>query len=190
MTRKSPIRHKVRSHTRNGKPVRSFVRGSGTKLQRSRVVKTHTSRAININFVKWDISQKSRRPMKTALGFNFYPKELEQFLRDKIVYTMPYEEEYMEQRAADTRGEEVTIKIPTGDVATEREEKIFGDVLNILKDESNWKRKTHYAIVRNRTEADLVARGIKHFTGGAEIYALSDGTFMVGSKGYYYYTGA
>lgn len=39
--RKSPIRHKVRSHTREGKKVRSFARGSGTKSQgihKSRVV--------------------------------------------------------------------------------------------------------------------------------------------------------
>ena len=27
MTRKSPIRHRVRAHTREGKPVRSFIRG-------------------------------------------------------------------------------------------------------------------------------------------------------------------
>lgn len=30
MTRKPPVRHKVRSHKREGKPVRSFARGSGT----------------------------------------------------------------------------------------------------------------------------------------------------------------
>lgn len=44
MTRKSPIRHKVRSHKREGKPVRSFSRGKGTNprsQRRSRVVKLY-----------------------------------------------------------------------------------------------------------------------------------------------------
>jgi len=38
MTRKSPIKHNVKSHTRKGNPVRSFVRGSGQTPQRSRKV--------------------------------------------------------------------------------------------------------------------------------------------------------
>ncbi len=43
MVRKSPIRHKVRSHIRGGKPIKSFERGSGKKSQRSsRVVGTRT----------------------------------------------------------------------------------------------------------------------------------------------------
>lgn len=33
--RKTPIRHKVQSHKREGKPVRSFVRGTGTSKRRS-----------------------------------------------------------------------------------------------------------------------------------------------------------
>lgn len=33
--RKSPVRHKVRSHKREGKPVKSFARGSGTSKRRS-----------------------------------------------------------------------------------------------------------------------------------------------------------
>ena len=41
MTRKSPIRHKVKSHTRKGKKVISFMRGSGKqKLQtKKRLIK-------------------------------------------------------------------------------------------------------------------------------------------------------
>lgn len=38
MTRKSPVRHRVRKHTRQGKPIKSFERGSGKKSQRSRRV--------------------------------------------------------------------------------------------------------------------------------------------------------
>ncbi len=51
MKRKSPTRHKVKSHTREGKPVRSFVRGSGTsKKKLSKVVRgrTNTTRKIEI----------------------------------------------------------------------------------------------------------------------------------------------
>lgn len=36
--RKSPVRHRVRSHTRKGKSIKSFVRGSGTKVRRPRRV--------------------------------------------------------------------------------------------------------------------------------------------------------
>lgn len=36
MTRKSPIRHKVKKHYRQGKLIDSFPRGSGQKSQRSR----------------------------------------------------------------------------------------------------------------------------------------------------------
>ncbi len=202
MTRKSPVRHKVRSHKREGKPVRSFERGKGTRprlrkivgemrIARSRITEPKKEfKKFHINFREWDASRKSEHPMKTPLDFNFFPKELEGFLLDKIVYSMPYEEEHRERIVTDTRGEKVTIKVPTGRKLTGREEKIFGEVFDILKDESNWKTKTHYAIVKNRTEADLIARGTKYYTGGAEIYALSDGAFMVGSKGYYHYTGA
>ncbi len=38
MPRRSPIRHKVRRHKREGKPVRSFTRGKGQKSQRSKIV--------------------------------------------------------------------------------------------------------------------------------------------------------
>ncbi len=194
--RKPPIRHKVKSHTRQGKPVRSFERGRGTRTRKRKVIKSHVIgpekeyKEIPITFREWDISQKSNYPMRTPLDFNFYPKELIGDLLDKIVYSTPYEEEYREYRIADTKDEQITFKVPTGWEPTEREARIFENTFDILKDESNWKMKTHYAIVRNRTEADLIARGTKHFTGGAEIYALSDGTFMVGSEGYYHYTGA
>lgn len=39
MTRKSPVRHKVKSHTREGKPVRGFERGRGVRQQRRVAVK-------------------------------------------------------------------------------------------------------------------------------------------------------
>ncbi len=194
--RKTPIRHKVRAHKREGKPVRSFERGRGTRARQRKVVKSHVIepkkkyKKFHINFREWDAGQKSNYPMKTPLDFNFFPKELSGIILDKVVYTTPYEEEYKEVRALDTKGEPITFKVPIGWEPTERETKIFEETFNILKDESNWKMKTHYAIVKNRTEADLIARGIKHSTGGAEVYALSDGTFMVGSKGYYHYTGA
>lgn len=41
MSRKSPVRHKVKSHTRRGKLIKSFTRGSGDRSQdvrKSRVI--------------------------------------------------------------------------------------------------------------------------------------------------------
>jgi len=57
MTRKSPIRHKVKSHTRQGKRVNSFLRGKGTKapkiikrrIQKSKRVDSGEVERINIH---------------------------------------------------------------------------------------------------------------------------------------------
>lgn len=38
--RKSPIRHKVKSHTRQGKQVQSFERGSGVKQKQRKIVRS------------------------------------------------------------------------------------------------------------------------------------------------------
>lgn len=38
MPRKTPIQHDVRSHTREGKPVRGYTRGSGIRIRRRRRV--------------------------------------------------------------------------------------------------------------------------------------------------------
>ncbi len=38
MHRKSPIRHRVKSHTRKGKKVKSFERGKGQRIQKTRVL--------------------------------------------------------------------------------------------------------------------------------------------------------
>ncbi len=46
MTRKSPIRHKVRSHTRQGKKIKSFKRGSGTQPLK------HPRRVVGLNIEK------------------------------------------------------------------------------------------------------------------------------------------
>lgn len=43
MKRKSPIRHKVRAHTREGKKVKSFERGSGSRRSKHRVVSGRTT---------------------------------------------------------------------------------------------------------------------------------------------------
>ena len=57
MTRKSPIRHKVRSHTRGGKRIVSFLRGSGKQnLQTKRRTKIHKVKSLPVrttrDFVK------------------------------------------------------------------------------------------------------------------------------------------
>lgn len=48
MKRRSPVRHTVRSHTREGKPVKSSMRGSGQKSQRSRKVVGNSSKLSDL----------------------------------------------------------------------------------------------------------------------------------------------
>ncbi len=48
-SRKSPVRHTVRAHTRSGKPVRGFKRGSGVHQQRRVIVKEKYPRKVTEN---------------------------------------------------------------------------------------------------------------------------------------------
>lgn len=52
MTRKSPVRHKVKSHTRQGEKVKSYQRGSGLLRRKSKVVR----RTIPTIYVDFDFS--------------------------------------------------------------------------------------------------------------------------------------
>ncbi len=47
MKRKSPIRHKVKAHKRKGNQIKSFERGRGQRVQRSRVVKNNIITTIS-----------------------------------------------------------------------------------------------------------------------------------------------
>lgn len=51
--RKSPIRHKVKTHTRKGKKINSFIRGSGVHIRNSKVVGTGKTRRDNITVGKF-----------------------------------------------------------------------------------------------------------------------------------------
>lgn len=48
MVRRSPIRHKVRNHTRNGRPVNSYQRGSGVRSRKRTVVRG--SKLVQLEF--------------------------------------------------------------------------------------------------------------------------------------------
>lgn len=62
--RKTPIQHTVKSHTRQGKPVKTYQRGSGTKRQPTRrVVK---SRSVIIS--SGDSSRALIKKMKSVGG--------------------------------------------------------------------------------------------------------------------------
>jgi len=73
---------------------------------------------------------------------------------------------------------------------TEYRKRQYERIFKQLKNITNWKDPTERAIVRTKKEADYIANALAYFQGGAEIQHLSDGTFRVGSKGYYHYIGA
>ncbi len=52
MTRRSPIRHKVRSHRRQGKSIKSYQRGSGSLRRKPKVVR----RTVPITYVDFEFS--------------------------------------------------------------------------------------------------------------------------------------
>lgn len=50
--RKSPLRHNVKPHTRKGKQVRSFVRGSGLNVSRQKITRTKLSKVTDKSVVE------------------------------------------------------------------------------------------------------------------------------------------
>ena len=65
LTRKSPIRHKVKSHTRKSKRVNSYVRGNGTKLNPS--TKRRTRKKVVVNKIRPIIRQEQRIPLSKII---------------------------------------------------------------------------------------------------------------------------
>ncbi len=72
MTRKPPVRHRVRSHKREGKPVRSFVRGSGTSRK-------------NPSKVVGAASQKTYEEMSLGTMYGKYKKLLMPFFDRELI---------------------------------------------------------------------------------------------------------
>lgn len=62
MKRKSPYRHKVKGHTRAGKPVHNYMRGQGDKTvavrrkSRSRVVGGSSNHSSNLSEIAYDVN--------------------------------------------------------------------------------------------------------------------------------------
>lgn len=80
MTRKTPIRHKVRSHKREGKPVKSFERGKGVHPRRSpRVVRQQRPKVVSqrrvpkmtseaqrlLKAVQWNMDETTRNEVQS-----------------------------------------------------------------------------------------------------------------------------
>lgn len=59
MTRKSPIQHTVKSHTRRGKQIQSFERGKGRRSQRSRKVVGYSSKLRDLPKIGSMVSSQS-----------------------------------------------------------------------------------------------------------------------------------
>jgi hypothetical protein len=130
--------------------------------------------------------------MRHPLGFKFIPEYvISQNVfntRERTQFTSPALPELGEVQARTTEGKLVKIRVPKTET-TKLEQTIFKKVFDALK-QDNWKMPTHFALVNTKTEANLIARGITYYSGGAEIRHLEDGSFLVGSKGYYHYVGA
>ena len=62
MTRKSPVRHKVKSHTRQNRPVKSFIRGNG-KLQ----TKKRRIKKIDVSKISPIIRQEQKIPLSKII---------------------------------------------------------------------------------------------------------------------------
>ncbi len=85
--RKSPVRHRVRAHKREGKPVKSFERGSRQKPQRSRKIvgkinpstiqyKKLTKRVLKKIFNTEDVSSKRTTGFKyDRITYHVYTPE-------------------------------------------------------------------------------------------------------------------
>lgn len=86
MTRKSPVRHKVKSHTRQGRPVKSFTRGKGRRLhnpnnlgQRRRLVKR--VKIVGVNGQEARINDEVVGTMNADYGV--FDKETQKYFAEK-----------------------------------------------------------------------------------------------------------
>lgn len=186
--RRSPRRHTV--HTRHSRyNIRNYGRGvEYTTITTPRKIEPVLFHA---NYREWNPSLKTKFPMKTPLDFKFFPKDISLLMSTYVIFESPYRPEYVERQVKDSEGKVRVIRVPEdAGRSSSREQAMFEKIFNVLKDDKNWKIPTHYAIVDDKTKAVLIARALKFYTGGAEIKYLTDGTFMVGSKGYYEYIGA
>lgn len=71
MKRKSPIRHKVRSHIRRGEPIKTFYRGKGTQsptinIAKSKVVGASPKEPVRVGVVGYSARKFDK---KKGLGF-------------------------------------------------------------------------------------------------------------------------
>jgi hypothetical protein len=65
-------------------------------------------------------------------------------------------------------------------------QKLIGHLFN----KANWKMPTKRMHCKTADIANAVADALSHYCGGAEMTRLKDGSYSVGSRGYYHYIGA
>ena len=90
--RKSPIKHKVSSFTRNGKPVDAYLRGSGTKsvkkLAKPTVGKSNKPKGYTIIFT---FSKKKGDKETVKVIASSYMKALDEAFEEKLDERIPVE---------------------------------------------------------------------------------------------------
>jgi hypothetical protein len=117
-------------------------------------------------------------------------KEMERKYGDtRTGMRLGYATEFEKVKMKAESGESITVGIPK-DLPPKSEVKYYEKMFGSVKNEEHWKFPTKPVIVDTRAEADLMARAITYYAGGAEVEAVSGGKFRVTSEGYYHYIGA
>ena len=86
-------------------------------------------------------------------------------------------------------GTPVTLVVPVGPIVepTARGKRGWESIA----DRADWKSETRDLVTTNEAEASEVAEALDFYLGGHEVYRCrAEGTWVVGSKGYYHYVGA
>jgi len=84
----------------------------------------------------------------------------------------------------------VAVKIPQSFYQHKDVDNFNSAVCGFVTNTKNWKLATKPIWVRTRDTAEKVAAAIAFFMGGAEIDEWCSNSYVVTSKGYYYYVGA
>jgi len=188
--RKPPRPHRVNpKDTRYSDRIRAtgYPRGSGVAPY---INKPSVSLERSLGgLYPWDPNNKDAVPMRTPMGFKHFPKIEKSAIDRHTVFKTEFHQETVERKVSSTSGETITLKVPE-ERSPEHERASYEKIFNYMKDNDNWKTPTHYANVPSRAEANMIARALVFYTGGATILAMDDGSYTAYSKGYYHYIGA
>jgi hypothetical protein len=184
--RKSPVRHRVRSHTRQGRIVNSFVRGKGSRTQK----------VVNSSPKKLVTKIKEKKFLGKIGGMKVYLANTV-----KMIYVPLSYQKKLEASHEEVNMDKITRKWnpPKWWIEEEKRTKEKGmspeplgyrALFDYVCNNKNWKEETKYVVVKGEVNAKYFANALAYFLGGSEITPLQNDKFMVGSKGYYGYVGS